>query len=65
MSSASRSRNKLGLKGVSKRDDTGKYRAVISTGRKNLSLGEFDAPDEAAEAYKAAALLKYGKYAKK
>ncbi|WP_457659611.1 HNH endonuclease [Sinorhizobium medicae] len=59
-----RSDNAIGLKGVSFHPSTGKYRAKISFGGKEHSLGLHDTPEAAHEAYLAAANDNFGKFAR-
>lgn len=56
------SNNKTGYKGVVAQD--GKYRAKITVDGKRISLGMYDTPEEAHEAYKAAAVKYHGDYAR-
>jgi hypothetical protein len=50
------SNNKTGYRGVRLRSDGKKYDAQIGLNGKRYHLGSFDTPEEAAEAYRAAAL---------
>lgn len=56
------SNNKSGYKGVVAQD--GKYRAKITVNGKRISLGMYDTPEEAHEAYKAAAIKYHGEFAR-
>lgn len=55
------SNNTSGYKGVI--FHAGRYRATIKVNRKNINLGRFDTIEEAAEAYKRAALRYHGEFA--
>lgn len=57
------STNTSGYKGVSFRKDRGKYRAYISVNKKQISLGMFECPEEAAKKYNEAALKYFGEFA--
>lgn len=57
-------RNLLGVKGVS-RTKNRRFRAVIQLNDKNVHLGCFLTSEEAADAYKVAARVQWGDYAKK
>jgi hypothetical protein len=48
-------------KGV--RRDRGRFRAEISIDRKRTNIGTFDTPEEAADAYRAAAIEHHGEFA--
>lgn len=48
--------NSSGFKGVIQRKDTGKYRAQIRVDGLKINLGQFDTPEEAADAYANAAI---------
>lgn len=56
-------RNTPGFKGVSYRKDIDKYRAYISVNYKQISLGCFDTPEEAHQAYCNAAKKYHGEFA--
>ena len=56
-------RNKLGTKGVYKRK--GRFRAVIHSAGKTITLGSFMTENEAAAAYRGAAKALWGEFAKK
>lgn len=56
-------RNKLGVKGVSARHN--KFRADIRSGDKHTYLGDYATIEEAAAAYKGAAKVLWGEFAKK
>lgn len=53
--------NSTGFKGVSKHKN--RYRALIYVGGKRINLGRFHTPEEAHEAYKAAAIKYFGEFA--
>lgn len=55
--------NTTGYKGVSKRVDTGKYRAYIFVNGKQLTLGNYISAEQAARAYDAAAKKYFGEFA--
>lgn len=55
-------RNRLGLKGVSQKKN--KYRARIKPAGKMINLGYYSTPEEAAAAYKGAARVLWGRFAK-
>ncbi len=59
-----RSDNKIGLKGVSFHPATGKYRAKISFGGKERSLGLHNTPEQAHAAYLFAARNEFGEFAR-
>jgi hypothetical protein len=59
-----RKNNKSGLKGVSLEKVTGKYRAVICIEKKQINLGLFKTPEEAAKAYDAKAKELFGEFAR-
>ena len=56
-------KNKSGYKGVYQRE-TGKYRAQIQIEHKKITLGQFDTPQEAYEAYCEAARRYHGEFAR-
>lgn len=58
-----RKNNKTGYKGVVKRPNQEKYRARVCLGRNRINLGDFNTPEEAHEAYKAAAVKYFGEFA--
>lgn len=49
--------NSSGFKGVTRRKDTGKYRAQIRVDGLKINLGQFDTPEESADAYANAAIM--------
>ncbi|TNC15362.1 hypothetical protein FF100_05020 [Methylobacterium terricola] len=55
-------RNLLGLKGVSAA--RGKFRATITPNGRKIHLGTFKTPEEAAAAYRGAAVALWGDFAK-
>jgi len=55
-------RNKLGLKGVSA--SRGRFRATITPNGQKVHLGTFDTQEEAAAAYRGAAVALWGDFAK-
>lgn len=55
--------NTSGFRGVSFRRDTGMWAAQSAEGRKHISLGCYCTPEEAALAYDAFALQRYGEFA--
>ena len=55
--------NKCGFKGVSWRKDCGKWRADIMADGKRKHLGHFKTPEEAHQAYCAAAIELHGEFA--
>lgn len=62
---AARSRaNTSGFKGVSLYRRTGRWRAYLGTRPREVHLGYFATPEEAARAYDAAALQTWGEYAR-
>ena len=56
--------NKVGLKGVVLCTYTGRYRARIRVGYRNVHLGRFDTPEEAHAAYVVAAKKYFGEFAR-
>lgn len=56
--------NTSGFKGVYFNRQNGKWRARIRDHYKHIHLGDFDAPEEAGEAYRQAAVLMYGEFAR-
>ncbi len=58
-----RKNNKTGFRGVSFRPDSGKYRAVMKIGCKQISLGSFKTALEAKTAYDEMHRTVYGKFA--
>lgn len=54
--------NRVGLRGVYIRKDTGKYKAEISSLGKKWSLGTYDTPNEAAAARRAAEIVLHGSF---
>lgn len=57
--------NRSGFKGVSRVNSTRRpWVALIYRNRKQIFLGRFDTPEEAHEAYKAAAVSIYGEFAR-
>jgi hypothetical protein len=56
--------NTSGYKGVSLRSDTGRWAAYIMAGGKRRSLGCFDTPEAARDAYVAAAIELHKEFAK-
>jgi hypothetical protein len=61
---SSNKNNKSGFKGVSLHKETNKWRARISIGDKNISLGLFDSPKLAHYAYTSACYKYHGEFAK-
>lgn len=57
-------RNKSGYRGVSFHKGEGKWRAYISVNKVNIFLGWHDTAEQAAEAYRAAALQHHGELAR-
>lgn len=64
MNSRLRSDNSSGFKGVTWSKDKRRWQAQIMKHGKNHVLGRFKTPEEAAEAYKDAALEMFGEYAR-
>lgn len=58
------SNSKTGVKGVRWRSSTGRYLAEIRLNNRHIHLGSFETIEEAAAAYKAAAVLAHGKFAR-
>lgn len=56
--------NKSGFKGVYYKKDTKKWEAAISSQKTRKYLGLFDTPEQAHEAYKAAAIELFGDFAR-
>ena len=56
--------NKVGYKGVYWRKDINRWRAKIVFNRKNIHIGHFDNPHDAAKAYNRKATELFGEYAK-
>lgn len=56
--------NTTGFKGVFLFKPTGKYQAKIGVNNKKIHLGYFDSAEEASEAYKQAARLHHGDFAR-
>lgn len=56
-------RSSTGIKGVGHHKQSGKYRAKIWAGGKQLWLGHFDTVEAAAAAYKQAAIFHHGEFA--
>jgi hypothetical protein len=54
--------NKLGMRGVHFHPGTGKFRAVLGSEGKRISLGLYPTPQEAHSAYCKAATKKWGEY---
>jgi hypothetical protein len=59
-----RSDNTSGFKGVTWHEPTGKWHARICLGGKSKSLGLYGSPETAHEAYKVAAVDKFGEFAR-
>lgn len=57
-------RNKSGFRGVSLGNKMKRWRAEIKVGDKNIHLGYFDTPEEAAKAWDEAALEHHGEFAR-
>jgi len=58
------STNTTGFKGVCFAKDTGKYQAQITQNKKAIYLGQYDTPEEAHAAYRGAAELLRGEFAR-
>lgn len=56
--------NKTGQRGVHYRPEIGRFRAVISENGRNRSLGHFDTLEEAAAAWRSAAVNAHGEFAR-
>ena len=56
--------SKTGFKGVSFRKDIGRFRARINYNGREITLGYFNRPEEAGQAYKEASMMFYGEYAR-
>ena len=59
------SNNTSGYRGVSFYRNTGKWSAQIKKGSRNIRIGYFDTPEEAAEAYMAKAMELHGEFMRK
>jgi hypothetical protein len=57
-------RNCHGVKGISRRPDTGKWQAEIKVNQRKIYLGVFVSPEEAHAAYLAAAREYFGEFAR-
>jgi hypothetical protein len=64
MNSKKRSDNKSGFKGVCLHKTSGKWRSYITINKHQRSLGYYDTPEEAHEAYRRAAMELYGEFAR-
>jgi hypothetical protein len=58
-----RKNNTSGYRGVSLHKHTGKWHSIISPNKKQVSLGYYDDPKEAAKAYDLAAIKYFGEHA--
>ena len=58
-----KARNKTGLKGIFFAKDRNKWRALIAVNNKKIHLGQYDNPEDAANAYKVAANKYHGEFA--
>ena len=59
-----RKNNTFGFKGVCFCTQTGRWQAAITVDRRSIRLGRFDTPEEAHEAYRAAAERYHGPFAR-
>ncbi len=56
--------NKSGVKGVHFHPKTGKWRVQVGCGKTRRHVGLFDSKKQAADAYKKAAIERWGEYAR-